>query len=94
MCSSKGDSRPLTVIAAYLMKRMCWSLYKTLQYLNSRHAEFEIRSNFLGQLMEFEKRLLGGSGGNAGITKNWVGGEKDELAELTRNTYLNSIVTS
>lgn len=92
VCSTRGDSRGLTVVAAYLMRRMGWSLYKTLQFLNSRHAEFEIRSNFLAQLMEFEKRLQ--ARGDEQVTRTWADKEKDETGLLTRNTYLNSQLRS
>ncbi|CAM6000806.1 unnamed protein product [Sphagnum balticum] len=56
----------------YLIKKYKWSLYKTLEYLNSKRSDFEIRANFLKQLVQLETRLFGKRLKNC--TKNWAGG--------------------
>jgi hypothetical protein len=48
----RGQSRALTIITAYLIKKYKWSLYKTLEYVNSKRNDFEIRANFLKQLVQ------------------------------------------
>jgi protein-tyrosine phosphatase len=69
VCSLRGQSRALTIITAYLIKKYKWSLYKTLEYLNSKRNDFEIRANFLKQLVQLEARLFGKKLKNC--TKNW-----------------------
>jgi hypothetical protein len=75
------------------MRKYRWSLLKTLEFLNSRRPDLEIRVNFIQQLSDFENRLkLRGIGPQ---TKKWnelatesVFLESEEL--LLRNTFLNS----
>ena len=44
--SVRGQSRSCCVLAAYFMKKYNWTLYKTLEYLNSRRPDLEIRASF------------------------------------------------
>jgi len=75
------------------MRKYKWSLLKTLEFLNSRRPDLEIRVNFIQQLSDFENRLkLRGIGPQ---TKKWTEIaseaaflESEEL--LLRNTFLNS----
>lgn len=69
VCSLRGQSRALTIITAYLIRKYKWSLYKALEYLNSKRNDFEIRANFLKQLVQLEARLFGRKLKNC--TKNW-----------------------
>ena len=39
------------------MRKYRWSLIKTLEFLNSRRPELEIKATFISQLQEFESRL-------------------------------------
>jgi hypothetical protein len=39
------------------MKKYRWSLLKTLEFLNSRRPDLEIRATFIHQLSAFEQRL-------------------------------------
>lgn len=39
------------------MKRYRWSLLKTLEFLNSRRPDLEIRATFIHQLSAYETRL-------------------------------------
>ena len=67
--SVKGQSRASVVIAVYMMRKYRWSLLKTLEFLNSRRPDLEIRSTFITQLSNFEKSLI-----NLGIgpkTSSW-----------------------
>jgi len=45
-----GQSRASVIIAAYMMRRYKWSLLKTLEFLNSRRPDLEVRSSFITQL--------------------------------------------
>ena len=45
--SVRGQSRASCVIAAYMMKKYKWSLLKTLEFLNSRRPDLEIRATFI-----------------------------------------------
>lgn len=90
VCSLRGQSRALTVITAYLIKKYRWSLYKTLEYLNSKRSDFEIRANFLKQLLDLEVRLFGKKLKNC--TKNWEEEELDRDGLIVKNTYINSLM--
>lgn len=76
------------------MRRYRWSLLKTLEFLNSRRPDLEMRPSFLAQLQQYEGRLY--AKGIGPKTKRW-----NELADTTvpdlendelilRNTYMNS----
>jgi hypothetical protein len=39
------------------MQKYRWTLFKTLEFLNSRRPDLEIRAAFINQLSEFERRL-------------------------------------
>ena len=45
--SVRGQSRAASVLACYLMRKYRWSLLKTLEFLNSRRPELEIRGTFI-----------------------------------------------
>lgn len=45
--SVRGQSRASCVIACYLMRKYRWSLLKTLEFLNSRRPDLEIRATFI-----------------------------------------------
>jgi protein-tyrosine phosphatase len=55
--SVRGQSRAASVLAIYLMRKYRWSLLKTLEFLNSRRPELEIRGTFIQQLQDYETRL-------------------------------------
>jgi len=55
--SVRGQSRATCALAAFIMKRYRWSLLKTLEFLNSRRPDLEIRATFIHQLSAFEQRL-------------------------------------
>jgi hypothetical protein len=81
------------VIAAFLMRKYRWSLLKTLEFLNSRRPDLEIRATFIHQLSAYENRLY--KQGLGPKTSKWT-----EIAEdncfleseelLLRNTFLNA----
>lgn len=76
------------------MKKYNWSLLKTLEFLNSRRPDLEIRATFIKQMSEFESRQKRKSNGTSTTTK-W-----DELSDankylesdelMLRNTFLNA----
>lgn len=55
--SVRGQSRATCALAAYIMKKYRWSLLKTLEFLNSRRPDLEIRATFIHQLSAYESRL-------------------------------------
>lgn len=57
MHSIRGQSRAASVLAVYFMRKYRWSLFKTLEFLNSRRPDLEIRASFINQLSEYERRL-------------------------------------
>lgn len=75
------------------MRKYSWSLLKTLEFLNSRRPDLEIRATFIKQLSDFENRLK--KRGNGPKTSKW-----DEIAEenkfleseelMLRNTFMNA----
>lgn len=91
--SARGQSRASTVIAIYMMKKYRWTLLKTLEFLNSRRPDLEIRASFIQQLNMFETYLT--KWGFGPKTQDW-----NEISESTfyfeneelllRNTFLNA----
>lgn len=91
--SARGQSRASAAIAIYLMNRYKWTLLKTLEYLNSRRPDLEIRASFIQQLNIYESYL--NRTGNGPKTQDW-----NEISEntfyieneelLLRNTFLNA----
>ena len=45
--SVRGQTRASCAIAAYLMRKYKWALLKTLEFLNARRPELEIRATFI-----------------------------------------------
>ncbi len=91
--SARGQSRASTVIAIYMMKKYSWTLLKTLEFLNSRRPDLEIRASFIQWLNSFENYLMKLSMGPRTqdwnqITENTFFIENEEL--LLRNTFLNA----
>lgn len=91
--SARGQSRASAVIAIYMMKKYKWTLLKTLEFLNSRRPDLEIRANFIQQLNMFETYLNKcGFGPKTQdwneISENTFYIENEEL--LLRNTFLNA----
>ena len=75
------------------MRKYQWSLLKTLEFLNSRRPDLEIRATFIQQLAAYENRL----------TKKGLGPKSSKWSEiaddachlqseelLLRNTFLNA----
>eukprot|EP00356_Strombidium_inclinatum_P000093 CAMPEP_0170510612 /NCGR_PEP_ID=MMETSP0208-20121228/65861_1 /TAXON_ID=197538 /ORGANISM="Strombidium inclinatum, Strain S3" /LENGTH=237 /DNA_ID=CAMNT_0010794091 /DNA_START=54 /DNA_END=767 /DNA_ORIENTATION=- len=54
--SMRGQSRASVVGILYFMESFQWDLLKTLEYINSRRPDLEIRANFLQQLQQYTKR--------------------------------------
>lgn len=76
-----------------MMRRYQWNLLKTLEFLNSRRPDLEIRASFIQQLSAYENRL----------TKQGMGPKSSKWTELSeinptmeseelllRNTFLNA----
>ena len=91
--SVRGQSRATCALAAYIMRKYQWSLLKSLEFLNSRRPDLEIRATFINQLSAYEARLT--QSNNQAVTSKW-----DELSNsrptfaceelLLRNTFINS----
>eukprot|EP00826_Nyctotherus_ovalis_P002604 TRINITY_DN10525_c0_g1_i1.p1 TRINITY_DN10525_c0_g1~~TRINITY_DN10525_c0_g1_i1.p1 ORF type:complete len:410 (-),score=70.13 TRINITY_DN10525_c0_g1_i1:442-1671(-) len=92
--SVKGQSRACTVVCSYMMRKYRWALLKSLEFLNSRMSDFEIRPAFIHQLTAYENRLI--ARGLGPKTFDWTDVfdkmtndfENEEL--LLRNTYINA----
>jgi len=48
--SVKGQNRACFVIATFIMRRYKWGFYKTLEFVNSRRPDLQMRRSFLLQL--------------------------------------------
>ena len=75
------------------MRKFRWSLLKTLEFLNSRRPDLEIRATFIHQLSAYEARLQ--SQLKLPITQKWdelsntkINIECEEL--VLRNTFVNA----
>jgi protein-tyrosine phosphatase len=55
--SVRGQSRATCALAAYIMRKYKWTLLKSLEFLNSRRPDLEIRATFIHQLSAYEARL-------------------------------------
>ncbi|CAD7922503.1 unnamed protein product [Amoebophrya sp. A120] len=90
--SVRGQSRSCVVLAGYMMRKYCWGLRKTMEFLTSRRPDISLKPAFLQQLSQYERRLVANS--NKKFTVDWSetpgnsGLDGDEL--LLRNTYMNS----
>ncbi|EAS04407.2 dual specificity phosphatase domain protein (macronuclear) [Tetrahymena thermophila SB210] len=92
--SVKGQSRACCVLASYFMKKYNWALLKTLEFLNSRRPDLEIRSSFFQQLTNLSKKLqITGAGA---MIQDWneisyfPNGIVNVEELIIRNTFLNS----
>ena len=86
--SVRGQCRCICVVAIYMMRKYRWNLFKTLEFLNFRRPDMELRPNFLNQLAVLEKKY---SKKGMIISSDWNDSEgltNEEL--LLRNTYLNA----
>lgn len=103
--SVRGQSRAASTLACYLMRKYRWSLIKTLEFLNSRRPELEIKANFISQLQEYEGRLNHAGMGALSSSFNEcsfrdpngkripgisVTAELESEEAVLRNTFLNS----
>jgi len=89
--SVRGQSRSCCILAAYMMKKYCWGLRKTMEFLGSRRPDLELKPAFLQQLLGYERRLMSQS--KQTFSFDWNNSnfgmlECEEL--LLRNTYINS----
>lgn len=87
------------------MRKYRWSLIKTLEFLNSRRPELEIKASFIQQLQDFEVRLNQAGIGALSTTFNEysfrdntgkrvqginVSNELEAEEAILRNTFVNS----
>ena len=75
------------------MKKYRWTMYKALEFIQSRKPNVAIRQNFFSQLLGLENRLARMGLGAKSFNWNEIGDnpknlESDEL--LITNTFLNS----
>lgn len=88
--SKRGQSRACCVLTAYLMRKFKWSLLKTLEFLNFRRPDLEIRASFFHQLTSFEAKLMR-KFGSSNFSSTWESKSKDEEELIITNTYMNAI---
>ena len=94
--SQRGQSRCVTIVAAYLMHQFRWTVNKALQYIQSRRSDIAIKPAFHRQLLGYERRL----GMLVPLSDDWTlpkrsvvssSGDYDVHEDvLMCNTYLNS----
>ena len=88
-----------------MMRKYRWSMIKTLEFLNSRRPELEIKAKFIDQLNEFEQRLTQQGNGPLSFTFNEysfrgsngqrtqgikVSTELEQEEVILRNTFVNA----
>mmetsp|Transcript_7183 Transcript_7183/g.15639 ORF Transcript_7183/g.15639 Transcript_7183/m.15639 type:complete len:637 (-) Transcript_7183:192-2102(-) len=91
--SVRGQSRSCCVLSAYMMKKYCWGLRKTMEFLSSRRPDLNLKPSFLQQLSGYERRLMGQSKVPFSLDWNWSDADFSRLENeelLLRNTYINS----
>ena len=91
--SVRGQSRSSCVLASYMMRKYNWSMIKTLEFLNSRRPDLEIRVTFIRQLGEYEQRLSARNLGPMTVTWNYLSQKNSYLESeelLLRNTFMNA----
>ncbi|CAD8188680.1 unnamed protein product [Paramecium octaurelia] len=91
--SVRGQSRSCCALAAFFMRKYKWKLYKTLEFLNTRRPDLEIRASFYHQLTQLESKLS--KKGEGGLSSSWQPHEEQDLPleedeKLLRNTFQNS----
>ncbi|CAD8107636.1 unnamed protein product [Paramecium sonneborni] len=91
--SIRGQSRSCCALAAFFMRKYKWKLYKTLEFLNTRRPDLEIRASFYHQLTQLEQKLS--KKGEGGLSSSWQPHEEldlplEEDEKLLRNTFMNS----
>ncbi|KGL77435.1 Dual specificity protein phosphatase 16 [Tinamus guttatus] len=64
-----GISRSATIAIAYIMKRMDMSLDEAYRFVKEKRPTISPNFNFLGQLLDFEKKIKGPSGQPGHISK-------------------------
>lgn len=87
--SKRGQSRACCVLTCYLMRRFKWNLLKTLEFLNYRRPDLEIRASFFHQLTAFESKLMRKLGSSV-FSSSWDNKSKDLDEQMMTNTYLNA----
>ncbi|KAF4719207.1 hypothetical protein FOZ63_005151, partial [Perkinsus olseni] len=90
--SERGQGRSCTVLCAYLMRKYRWGMRKTLEFLQSRRPDVNLRQGYLQQLAAFERRLI--SYQKMKLSGDWslssVTPKLDSEEYLLRNTFMNS----
>ena len=57
--SGNGNSRALAFVAILMMNKFQWKLFKVLQFISSKRAEFELKISFLKFLLHYEEKMFG-----------------------------------
>lgn len=86
--SVRGQCRCICVVASYMMRKYRWNLFKTLEFLNFRRPDMEVRPNFLSQLAFLEKKYNKKGYITSSDWTETQGLTEEEL--LIRNTYMNA----
>ena len=86
--SARGQCRCICVVTAYMMRKYRWNLFKTLEFINFRRPDMEVRPNFLSQLAYLEKKYTKQGFISSSDWNQTEGLTEEEL--LLRNTYLNA----
>ena len=73
------------------MKKYCWTLAKSLEFLNSKKQDVDVMKSFLTQLSNFENRLSKTNNIKSSdwLAENLTDQEYEEI--IMKNTYLNGL---
>lgn len=83
--SLHGKSRATAVLTAYLMRKYSWTLSKCLEFVGAKKEGLQVRSNYLAQMQELERRLA--ADGKLSVGWNEIKNEDDLLLA---NTFYNA----
>ena len=85
-----GISRSATICIAYIMKTMQWDLSKAYEFVKERRPCISPNLHFMGQLLEFQKRLQESGESLSGAEKDLPDGtasiEEESLDDLSSSS--------
>lgn len=97
--SVRGENRACLVVLIYCIRKLRWSMKKSLEFLASKKSDIDIPGYFLTQLNNYEARLC--SIGQGPKTHSWselssnigTGSDVNNEEVLLRNTFVNSLAS-
>jgi len=82
-------SKPVVLLASYLMRKFRWDLFKSLEFIGSRVPNLRLAQGFVQQLNTLESRLM--KEGLGPRSSDWrVRAFESEEEAVLQNTFLNA----